>query len=298
MFIKSPEGIMLLKAFAKINWSLDITGVRPDGYHLMDMVMQPISLSDDIELFPASGLSIFTDGYPPTRADPTNLAYRAAELLRTRLSVSGGVRIVLHKNIPMGAGLGGGSADAAAVMHGLNRLWSLELSTEHLESLGLLLGADVPFCLRGGLVRTRGIGEQLEDHFCHTNYWLLVFQPCRALSTRAIFEAYHSSADISRPDTQGVLSALSSGNTSLLSASIGNVLESVSSSRCPEISEAVSRLQGNGAFAAGMTGSGSAVFGAFRSRPLAEKAAVSLSRLYRTIHLCHTQSDSFRFMEE
>ena len=157
---------MLLKAFAKINWSLDITGIRPDGYHLMDMVMQPVSLADEIGLFPSPDISLFTDGNPPSRADHTNLAWRAADLLRNTCGVKEGVRITLHKNIPMGAGLGGGSADAAAVLYGLNRMWRLGLSCRNLEELGLSLGADVPFCLRGGLVRTRGIGELLEDRAC------------------------------------------------------------------------------------------------------------------------------------
>ena len=289
---------MLLKAFAKINWSLDITGVRPDGYHLMDMVMQPISLSDEIELTPAPEISIVTSGFPVSRADSSNLAWKAAALLRDHCHIQGGVQIRLHKTIPMGAGLGGGSADAATVLRGLNQLWNLNLSAADLESLGLSLGADVPFCLHGGLARTQGIGEQLEDRPCGINYWLLVFQPCRALSTRDIFEGFHSSVSLRRPDTEQVLSALASGNAPMLAGAIGNVLESVSAVRCPEIPEAVSLLKSSGAFAAQMTGSGSAVFGVFRSRALAEKAKAALSSRYRLIHLCHTQSDSIRIMEE
>ena len=289
---------MLLSAFAKINWSLDITGVRSDGYHLMDMVMQPVSLSDEIELISSPDLSIVTDGNPPSRADHTNLAWRAADLLRQTCGIKAGVRIVLHKAIPMGAGLGGGSADAAAVLFGLNRLWHLNLPPEQLEEIGLSLGADVPFCLRGGLVRTRGIGELLENRTCGINYWLLVFQPCRALSTRDIFQAYHASETLSRPDTDHVLAALEEGDAALLAKSIGNVLEPVSALRCPEIPEAVSALKDAGAFTAQMTGSGSAVFGVFRSRLLAEKASLLLKSRYHNIHLCHTQSDSIRIMEE
>ena len=308
---------MLLKAFAKINWSLDITGVRDDGYHLMDMVMQPVSLADDITLTAAPDLSIFTDGYPPSRADSSNLAWRAAELLRNTYSVNTGVHIALHKRIPVGAGLGGGSADAAAVLYGLNRLWDLRIPQDSLESLSLSLGADVPFCLRGGLVRTGGIGEILEDHSFRASYWLLIIQPCKALSTRQIFSAWTSSDDLRHPRTDdvlkaleegnpsllssligNVLKALEEGNPSLLSSSIGNVLEPVSSAACPEIPQAVTALHSAGAFAAQMTGSGSAVFGAFRSGALAEKAYHVLSGKYRTIHLCHTQSDSIRIVEE
>lgn len=288
---------MLLKAFAKINWSLDITGVRPDGYHLMDMVMQPVSLADEIELSPAPGLSIVTSGFPVSRADASNLAYRAASLLREHCRVQQGVQIRLHKTIPMGAGLGGGSADAAAVLHGLNRMWNLNLSAADLESLGLSLGADVPFCLHGGLVRTRGIGELLEDHPCAINYWLLVFQPCRGLSTREIFTDWLMSETV-HPDTPGVLKALETGNPDLLGESIGNVLEPVSARRCPEIQEAKDSLMLAGARAASMTGSGSAVFGLFRSRADAEKASAALSRRWKNIFVCHTQSDSIRILEE
>ncbi len=289
---------MLLNAFAKINWSIDITGVRPDGYHLMDMVMQPVSLADEIELLPSGSISLETSGYPPSRADATNLAWRAAALLKDRCGVKQGVQIRLRKSIPVGAGLGGGSADAAAVLKGCSRLWGLDLTQEDLESIGLSLGADVPFCLHGGLVRTRGIGELLEDRPCRISYWLLIFQPCRALSTRDIFAAYKASPDLLRPDTENVLSALESGDPVLLSASICNVLEPLSASACPEIPEAVKALRSAGAVAAQMTGSGSAVFGAFRSRALAEKARMSLQGRYRTLHLCHTQSDSIRFMED
>ncbi len=289
---------MILRAFAKINWSLDITGVRPDGYHMMDMVMQPVSICDEITLIPGEGISIETSGFPPSAANASNLAFRAAELLRSRYDVKEGVHLSLYKNIPMGAGLGGGSADAAAVLYGLNRFWNLRLPNEELERLGLMLGADVPFCLRGGLTRTRGIGEDLENHECRINYRLLVFQPCKALSTKAIFAAWHEAADVARPDTENVLRALREGDAVLLSRSIGNVLEAVSASGCPEIPEAISRLRSSGAFAAGMTGSGSAVFGVFRSGEAAQKAKKVLDGIYPRIHFCHTQTDSIRMMEE
>lgn len=289
---------MLLKAFAKINWSLDITGIRPDGYHLMDMVMQPVSLADDITLLPSNGISITTGGTPFSRADESNLAYRAAEALKNISSTDRGVQIHLYKQIPMGAGMGGGSADAAAVLFGLNRLWDLRYSSDRLEEIGLSLGADVPFCLRGKLARVRGIGEEIENHPFRSSFWLLVFQPCRALSTRDVFQAYQEAECIRRPDTVSVLKALAEGDLPLLSVSMSNVLESVSSARCPEISEAISVLLSHGAMAAQMTGSGSAVFGVFRSRLVAEKVKSLLSPRYRNIHLCHTQSDSIRMMEE
>lgn len=288
---------MRLEAFAKINWSLDITGVRDDGYHLMDMVMQPVSLSDEITLIPSRDMMITTGGSVRCRADDSNLAMRAAYAFREASGIDSAVKIHVHKRIPIGAGLGGGSADAAAVLFGLNRMWKAGFSSMDLEKIGLTLGADVPFCLRGGLTRTTGIGELMENHPCRSSYWLLVFQPCRGLSTREIFASWNQE-QVVHPDIPAVLSALETGSPELLGSAIGNVLEPVSSQRCPEIREATSLLLNAGARAAAMTGSGSAVFGLFRSRVEARKASDFLSRRWNKIHLCHTQSDSIRVMEE
>ena len=288
---------MRLEAYAKINWSLDITGVREDGYHLMDMVMQPVSLADEVTLISAEDFAITTDGYPFSRADESNLAMRAAKALQKATGTKQGVRIHVHKEIPMGAGMGGGSADAAAVLHGLNRLWGLHLSGDELEKIGLTLGADVPFCLRGGLTRTRGIGEILENHPCRTSFWLIVFQPCRGLSTRDIFAAWKA-GNVRHPDTPAVLAALANGNLQALSSAAGNVLQPISEERCPEIREAADALIREGARIAAMTGSGSAVFGVFRSRREAEAAKAALLLRWKRIHLCHTQTDSVRIAEE
>ena len=289
---------MILEAFAKINWSLDITGVREDGYHLMDMLMQPVSIADEITLTPAPSLSISTDGRPRSRADESNLAYRAAMLLKTNTGFPGGVHIHVHKQIPMGAGMGGGSSDAAAVLAGLNRMWETGLSCSELETIGLSLGADVPFFIRGGLTRTRGIGEVLESHDCSHNYWLIVIQPCSGLSTAQVFSLWHESGGSRRPDTGLALEALKSGNLNALCSHIGNVLQPVSESLRPEISKACSDLLEEGAVTARMTGSGSAVFGVYRSSAAAEKAAGGLYPRYRTIFLCHSQHDSIRISRE
>ena len=142
---------MKLQAFAKINWSLDITGVREDGYHFMDMLMQPVSISDEIEISSAPALSVTVSGFPPVRADESNLAYRAAAALKKAGHYRSGAAIHLFKRIPVGAGMGGGSTDAAAVLVGLNKLWGLSLPSAELEKIGLTIGADVPFFIRGGM---------------------------------------------------------------------------------------------------------------------------------------------------
>ena len=289
---------MILEAFAKINWSLDITGLRDDGYHLMDMIMQPVSLSDEITLKPSPLLSITTGGWPPSRADTSNLAYRAALALKNATGYSGGAQIHVHKNIPIGAGMGGGSTDASAVLIGLNRLWQTDLSSSELEKIGLSLGADVPFFIRGGLTRTRGIGEVLENHDCKYNYWLVVIQPCPGLSTAQVFSLWHSNEPTQQPDTDKALSALETGDLFSLCAHLGNVLQPVSESLRPEIAYACEKLRSHGAVFSCMTGSGSAVFGIFRSSAAASKAYHALTHTYKTIFLCHTQHDSIRILEE
>ena len=288
---------MQVEAFAKINWSLDITGVREDGYHLMDMLMQPISLSDEIRLSPAPDLQLSTDGFPRVRADRNNLAYRAADALRQRTGYTGGASIHVFKRIPVGAGLGGGSADAAGVLRGLNLLWKLGLTDAELEEIGLTLGADVPFCLRGGLTRTRGIGEEMENLPVTMNYRLVVVQPCRGLSTGEVFKAWKADPAGDRPDTDAAAEALETGDPERLCRAVGNVLQPVSVQFRPEIGSAIDALTQAGAVRALMTGSGSAVFGIFRSGKDAQEAAAVCAKRWRSVFLCHTQSDSIRIEE-
>ena len=283
---------MLLEARGKINWSLDITGIREDGYHFMDMLMQPVTLADRIFLSPAEGLSLSCGGTPLLKADERHLAMRAAVLLKEHTGCPLGARIHVEKRVPVGAGMGGGSADAAAVLWGLNRLWDLRLPGNELEALGLQLGADVPFCLRGGLTRTRGIGEQMENLPCGRCYPLVIIQPCRGLSTREVFSAFRLDESVPHPDTDRAASALISGDIAPLRKSLGNVLQSVSVAMRPEIGKALQRLREAGADVALMTGSGSAVFGVFRTPARARAALAPLSALWPSTFLCRTCAES------
>ncbi len=289
---------LLLEACAKINWSLDITGVREDGYHLMDMLMQPVSLADTIRLLPAEELSLTTGGFPRIRPDENHLALRAARLLKEYTGCTLGAAISVHKRIPVCAGMGGGSADAAAVLFGLNRLWHTDLSPAELEKLGVKLGADIPFCLRGGLTRTRGIGDLMENLPFSPVYPLIVVQPCRGLSTRDVFSAWKESGETRHPDTENAMKAMENGDLSLLRKSLGNVLQPVSERMRPQIALALRKLRETGADAALMTGSGSAVFGVFRNASRARAAFPTVSSLWRSTFLCHTQHDSIRLTEE
>ena len=286
---------MHLKARAKINWTLDIVGQRADGYHLMDMLMQPVTLADDITLAPAEEITLTTGGSPLLPADEKHLAYRAALALKKHTGYPGGAAIHVEKHIPVGAGMGGGSADAAGVLVGLNKLWELNLPQEELEAIGLTLGADVPFCVRGGLTRTTGIGEVMEDLPCGRNWPLVVIQPCKGLSTKEIFTAYHEGVVDARPDNNAAAMALANGDAQALSASMANVMQPVSEARRPGIHDAIEALREQGAFVAQMTGSGSAVFGAFLDEASAARAYEALRTRWEPTYLCSTCKESVVF---
>ena len=279
---------MRVVARAKINWTLDIVGKREDGYHLMDMLMQP----DELDLAAADELTLSVDGYPRVKAGPENLALRAAQALREQTGYRGGASIRLHKRIPVGAGLGGGSADAAGVLAGLNRLWETGLTQQELETLGLQLGADVPFCLRGGLQRAQGVGEALTPMACGGMYWLVILQPCPGLSTREVFGRFRLDARENRPDTRAAAAALAAGDWRALCRSLGNVLQEVSAEMRPEIGEGIAALREQGAAGAWMTGSGSAVFGLFTRAQTAREAQEKLRRRWRSCFMTHTCQES------
>lgn len=283
---------MLINARAKINWTLDITGRREDGYHLMDMLMQPVTLCDTVVLTEADTLSLTCGGTPRLEPSEDNLALRAARALRARTGCARGAAIHVEKRIPVGAGMGGGSADAAAVLYGLNRLWALNLSARELEAIGLTLGADVPFCLRGGLTRTTGIGEEMAALPCGRTWPLVVVQPGEGLSTGEVFSAYHRAGAARRPDTEAAASALAAGDGARLAGSLANVLEPVSRAKRPAIGEAIDALAALGAFPALMTGSGSAVFGVFPSDDAADAAADALRERYARVFRCRTAARS------
>lgn len=287
---------MRIKARAKINWTLDILGQREDGYHLMDMLMQPVTLADTITLTPASEVTITTGGYPLLPANERNLAYRAAVALQEATGCRRGAAIHVEKRIPVGAGMGGGSADAAGVLAGLNQMWQTGLNQQELEAIGLKLGADVPFCLRGGLTRTTGIGENMLPLPCGKNYDLVVIQPCRGLSTGAVFTAYHEKENIPRPATEDARLALENGDTALLAASLGNVLQAVSQDMRPAIGEAIDELKRQGAVTALMTGSGSAVFGVFEGEDKARAVARELRERWRSTFYCQTCQESIMIL--
>lgn len=286
--------MLRIGARAKINWTLDITGRRADGYHLMDMLMQSVTLADEITLEKTldGEITLTTGGTPLLPADEHHLALRAARALQKATRCPLGARIHVVKHIPVGAGMGGGSSDAAGVLVGLNRLWETGLTRAELEDVGLTLGADVPFCIRGGLTRTRGIGEAMQELPCGRCFPLVVIQPCGGLSTRDVFAAYHAQAVSFRPDNDAAQAALADGDLRALSPALGNVLQPVSEQMRPAIADAIADLRNFGAAAALMTGSGSAVFGAFETKDTADTAFAALKKRYDRVFRCETCMES------
>ena len=280
-----------IQARAKINWTLDVVGTLPIGYHDLDMLMQSVTLCDrlTIEDAPECTLSVrIQGGYVP--ADGSNLVLRAARALQEATGEMRGARMTLRKYIPVAAGMGGGSSDAAAALKGLNLLWGLGLPDERLEEIGLTIGADVPFCIRGGLQRAQGVGERLTPLPLKRPLYIVAFQPCRGLSTKEVFTALHEEGidPADRPDNDAAQRALATGDVRLLGRSMGNVLEPVSRRLRPQLDEAIRAIEASGALGARMTGSGSAVFGVYAHAGACKRAAQLLTQAYPACRMMHT----------
>ncbi len=273
---------MRLIAHAKINWTLAVTGRRPDGYHDLDMLMQSVWLGDTLELHPADSFTLSLMGGPRVPSGGDNLVLKAAEVIRDAAQVRRGARITLKKRIPVGAGLGGGSADAAAILLGLNELWDLRFSGEELSSLALAIGADVPFCMLGGLARAQGVGEILTEYPSPAPFELVIVQPCEGLSTPSVFKAYDALPEKAwGPRTDDALRALCAGDAPGVAASMGNALMRAAIPMRPDIAVCAQALEHFGALRAQMTGSGSAVVGLFDTPDHAAHAARACSRIWR-----------------
>ncbi len=270
-----------LKANAKINLGLDVTGLRDDGYHLVRMIMQEIDLHDDIliEKTDSDGIELILKN-TDLPADQTNLAYRAAALLKEAFSISCGVRITLSKNIPVAAGLAGGSTDAAAVLKGMNQLFSLRLSCEELCEYGVKLGADVPFCILGGTALSEGIGELLTPLSPIPDCHILLVKPDVGVSTAQVYHDLDAVENPKHPQIDAQLSALEESDLSSLCAHMENILEMVTIPLHPVISEIKEDMLSDGAIQSLMSGSGPTVFAIYTDAESAVKAQISLQEKY------------------
>jgi len=264
---------MTVKAHAKINWSLNILALRDDGYHELDMLMQSLELCDDLTFENARWLTLTVDGQK-LPVGGRNLIIRAANALNEASGQRRGARIQLKKRIPQRAGLGGGSADCAAALLALNELWQLHYPLSRLMEIGRTLGADVPFCLMGGLARVGGIGEQLTPVANAPAFPLAMVTPGGGLSTPAVFKAWDEGGyPIVPMDADALADALTKGELDRAKALSYNALEAPAIRLMPEIGEILRTFDSLGARMTRMTGSGSTVFAVFDTDEQAEAAA-------------------------
>lgn len=280
-------GTLTLAAYAKVNLALDILGRRADGYHDMRMVMQAVSLGDTVAVTETSGgFRLLAEGLelPPDRK---TMEQQAAEAFFAALGRSvPGLEVRLAKQVPAYAGLGGGSADVAAVLRCLRQLYCPELPQAELEAIGARVGSDVPFCLRGGTCLAEGRGEVLTDLPPLPACEIVLCKPDFGLPTPALFARVDRGDLGKRPDVNGMTAALGRGDLAAVAARLGNVFEAVLTG--PE-AEAVASIKGtlldHGALGAAMSGSGPTVFGLFRDAAAARKAVNALSDRYVQTYL-------------
>ncbi|SDZ78231.1 4-(cytidine 5'-diphospho)-2-C-methyl-D-erythritol kinase [Selenomonas ruminantium] len=265
--------MVTVEANAKINLTLDILGKRPDGFHEVAMVMQSIGLHDTLTMEKTDGEIALSINVPWLKADEKNLAWRAAELVRQEYGLTGGVRMELTKRIPIAAGLAGGSADAAAVLKGMNELYNLQMSEARLCELGAKLGSDIPFCLKGGTMLATGRGEVLTRLADMPETWVVLAKPRISVSTAWAYQNYDEQGAERHPDNEAIKKAIARGNRKAVAGLLCNVLESVTIKKYDVIADYKQMMLDKGAMASMMSGSGPTVFGLARNREQAEAIA-------------------------
>ena len=266
------------KAYAKVNLGLDVLRRREDGYHEVKMIMQTVDLFDTLTFYKQEeGITVTTDK-AELPGDENNLIYKAAKLLMETYDIPGGVKIELQKNIPMAAGMAGGSTDAAAVFHGMNEMFGLGMSEEEMCALGVKIGADVPYCIQGGTALSEGIGEVLTKLPDAPDCFLLIAKPDIDVSTKYVYENLHANELQYHPDIDGMRAAIEEGSLQGVADRMENVLETVTVQKYPVIEEIKNYMKENGAMNALMSGSGPTVFGVYDTQEKAQKALDELAK--------------------
>lgn len=267
-----------IKAYAKINLGLDVIGKLPNGYHEVKMVMQTVGIYDELTLEKIESGIVVTADSEELPADENNLIYKAAKLMKEKYHIREGIRIHLQKNIPIAAGMAGGSTDAAAAMKGMNRLFGLDISLEELMEAGVAIGADVPYCVMGGTALAEGIGEKLTPLELAPDCYVLVAKPDINVSTKYVYERLDAERIEKHPDIDGMVEAINAGSLQGILDRMGNVLETVTVPAYPVIDVLKRRMKELGAVNSLMSGSGPTVFGIFLEEQAAQTAAEQLEK--------------------
>lgn len=276
-----------LKSRAKVNLSIDVLGKKEDGYHLVEMIMQTIDLYDKLKITEIEENSILIKSNSldiPLNED--NIMYKAVNLLKNQFNIEKGIEISIEKNIPVAAGMAGGSSNAAAVLVGLNKLWNLGLSENELKDIGLKLGADVPFCITGGSALAEGIGEELTNiKGLPEDLNILVCKPNIFVSTKEVYQSLNMDKVKRRPQNKKLIDALQKEDVKFISENMVNVLEEVTSLKYSEIGQIEDIMIKNKALGSMMSGSGPTVFGLFDNKECAIKAKEDLQAKYNQVYL-------------
>lgn len=283
IFLRGDRAIA--RSYAKINLSLDVLGKRDDGYHEVCMIMQSLTLSDLIIIDKMyEGISLNTNlKYLPNT--DKNIAYQAAKLFYQEAHIRGGIKMKIIKNIPVAAGLAGGSGNAAAVLCAMNMMYGYPLSNEELLSLGARLGADVPYCMMGGTYLAEGIGEKLTRLAPMEPMYVVLVKPDINVSTAAIYERIDSVSITERPNAKRLVCALSEGDAQSVCAGLCNVMEGATQSMYPVIGGIKEKMKHLGAVGALMSGSGPTVFGLFRDGKAAQRAFDDFYMQFQEVYL-------------
>ena len=262
-----------INAMAKINLGLDVLRRRENGYHDVKMIMQTVNIYDTLDFvkLQESKIVVKTDTMElPT--DENNLIYKAAKLLFEKCGVIEGVEITLTKRIPIAAGMAGGSTDAAAALVGINALFDLNLSMDELKEIGVKIGADVPYCIEGGTALSEGIGEILTKLPDAPDCFVVVAKPEISVSTKYVYENLHANELKYHPDIDGMVKAIRENDLDGVCKRMENVLETVTETKYPVISELKKLLKDAGAENSLMSGSGPTVFAIFKEEEIANRA--------------------------
>ena len=267
------------KAYAKINLGLDVTGKRADGYHLVRMIMQTVDLYDVLSFSKREDGQIHimtqSQGIP---TDQHNLIWKVCALLTEQYKITDGVDITLEKNIPVAAGMAGGSTDAAAAFLGMNELFHMGLTRQQMCEQGVKLGADIPYCIMGGTALSEGIGEILTPLPDMPDCQILIAKPAIGVSTRWVYTELDNSEISVHPDIDGIRQAIERQDLQGIQVRLGNVLESVTTAKYTIIRQIEKLMKENGAGGAMMSGSGPTVFGIYDDRAAAQKSYAVLEK--------------------
>lgn len=272
------------QAYAKLNLTLDILGKRDDGYHEVESVMQQITLYDDVEIDVETGEDWKLEcDWEDVPQDSSNLAWKAAGVFYKAIGKDPqGISIRITKRIPMGAGLGGGSADAAAVLRALNRHEGEPYTIWDLARLSAKVGSDVPFCVLGGTCFATGRGETLQQLIPMPQCFYCIAKPDFAVSTPELYQAFDQAETVWHPNTKGMLKSLDQHDLMHVSGHVGNAMEALVARDHPEIETIKQTMKDCGALGTAMTGSGSAVFGIFDAFDMAAMASMQLLETNQT----------------